>query len=217
MHKRTLSLLLCAYFTATTSAQNHHTIALPSTHSIRLNPTGLLDFVETNLSVGYEYRFSEDWALAGDLAWVFYSRYFEHTKRANGFIFRPAIRRYIGWRKNGFLDTEFHYKYAVSLIEDWLGRGCVNGVASYEEFTTFYYRRQSIGSNLKIGAQSSISRNNKFWIEYYLGLGLRWNFENVLNEPNCCYKYATNVTGGLTEDGRFTMAVPIGLRILYKL
>jgi hypothetical protein len=217
MHKGTLFLLLSVYFAATTSAQSTHTIVLPATHTIRLNPTGLLDLIETNLSLGYEYRFQEDWAIAGDIAWVFYSRYFEHTKHANGFIFRPAIRRYIGSRKNGFLDAEFHYKYVVSSIEDWLGRNCVNSVAAYEEFTTFHYLRQSIGFNLKMGAQSNMSRNDRFWIEYYLGLGLRWNFQNVLNEPNCCYIYATNAAGGLNEDGQITVAVPIGLRILYKL
>lgn len=217
MHKRTLSLLLCIYFTVTISAQKGHKIVLPATHIIRLNPTGLLDPVEPNLSFGYEYRIQEDWAIAGDIAWVFYSRYFEHTKHTNGFIFRPVIRRYIGSRKEAFLDAEFHYKYVVSLIEDWLGRGCVNGVASYEEFTNFHYRRQSIGFHLKMGAQSKISKNNKLGIEYYLGLGLRWNFQDVLHEPTCCYIYATNPLGLLNEDGQITVAVPIGLRILYNL
>ena len=217
MHKRILALLLCICFTVTISAQTEHKTVLPATHTIRLNPTGLLDPVEPNLSFGYEYRFQENWAIAGDIAWVFYSRYSEQANHADGFIFRPAIRRYIGPRKETFLDAEFHYKYVVSLIEGWLGRDCVNGVPAYEEFTTFHYLRQSIGFNLKMGARSNISKNNKLGIEYYLGLGVRRNFQNVLHEPTCCYIYATNPVGVQNEDGQITAAVPIGLRILYNL
>lgn len=215
MQKRTLFLLLCVYFTITTSAQKNHSV--PPAHTLRLNPLGLIDVVEPNISVGYVYRFSDNWAIGSDLAWVFYSRYFEQTKHADGFIFRPAIRKYIGRRKQSFFDAELHYKYVVSTIEDWLGRDCVNGVAAYEEFTTFHYLRQSIGTNLKFGEELSLSRNNKFWLEYYLGLGFRWNFQKVLNETNCCYIYATNPVGIQKDDGHFTFAVPFGLRLLYKL
>jgi hypothetical protein len=217
MHKRTQFLLLCIQCTATISAQHDHKIAPPAIHTIRLNPTGLLDPAEPNLSVGYEYRFHESWAVATDLAWVFFSRYVSNTKHTNGIIFRSAIRRYIGPLKHTFLDAELHYKYVVSSIEDWLGRDCVNGVPTYEEFANFHYLRQAIGLNLKIGEQSKMFKNDKFWFEYYLGLGFRWNYEKVLNEHHCCYKYATNPVGTLNGDGRFTIAVPIGFRLLYRL
>lgn len=218
MHKRTLSLSLCIYFTMTISAQNvHKTVFPPPDHFIRLNPTGLLDPLDPNLSLGYEYRFHEDWAVAADLAWVFYSRYSANTKHANGFIFRPAMRRYIGLRKHSFLDAELHYKYVVSTIEDWLGRECVNDVPAFEEFTTFHYLRQSLGSNLKCGEQARISRNNKFLFEYYLGLGLRWNVQKVLNEPHSCYTHATNFTNQPIADRWFAIAVPFGFRLVYRI
>jgi len=217
MHKRTLPLFLFVHFTVTMSAQHTYKTSLPATHTIRLNPTGLLDPVEPNLSAGYEYRFQEDWAVTADLAWIFYSRYSANTKRADGFILRSAIRRYIGPLKQAFLDAELHYKHVVSTIEDWLGRDCVNGSASYEEFTTFYYLRQSIGPNLKIGEESRISRNNKFWFEYYLGLGFRWNSQQVLNDPHACYKYANELMNQAHDSRWVSVAVPMGIRLLYRL
>jgi len=218
MRVRILLLLLCISFATMISAQRMWKIGLPhGTQFIRINPTGLLDFVETNFSLGYEYHLTHNWSIAADATWIFYSKYFSHTKHANGFIFRPAIRRYTGPLKTGFLEAELHYKYVVSTIQDWLGRNCVGGVSAYEEFTKFDYLRKVIGFHLKVGHAAKLSKDNKFWFEYYIGLGARWTFRKVINEPNSCYIYASGPFSDAIENARTTIALPCGFRLLYNL
>lgn len=185
---------------------------------LRFNATGLIDLVDPNLSIGYEHRYNKNWAMSVDAGWIFFSRYYDHVKRTNGIIVRPAIRHYFGRSNNGFLELELHYKRSVYRIEDWLGRDCVNDVSAYEELTTFNYLRQVLGFHLKLGGQAKLSRNGRLALEYYFGLGARWSSQKVLDEPTSCYKYGTGVFGQIGQSkNRATVGIPAGVRLLYSL
>src|SRR5690606_1821713 len=146
----------------------------------------------------------------------FHSGYYSNQKNSNGFIFRPAVRHYFTASGKHFIEAEFHYKVVNHEMEDWLGRDVVEGVPSYEQFTNFIYRRQSLGVNIKTGVQSRVSKNDKLWLEFYLGLGLRKRWEGLHNEPNSIFNNANTMFRNMSENEIYP-AVPIGLRLLYVL
>jgi hypothetical protein len=210
-------LLLLLLNHSSIRAQRKSRVVLPQGISfVRLNFTGLFDPVETNFSVGYEYRLKEKMSLAADLGYLFYSVYFENITGTSGYIFRPSIRLFIDEKNRGYFDTEIHYKHTNYKIEDWLGRGCVNGIPAYEEFTTFKYKRDILGLHLKIGYQGMLSRNGKFWYEIYTGAGIRGRWEKLKNEPGSCYNNATAVIEFNSINQNISYAIPTGLRLLYK-
>ena len=211
----TLSLLLLIAFNATVCiAQKKEKYILPKgSWLFRFNPTGMIDPVETNFSVGGEYRFHSNWSVSADAAWIFYSSYFG-AKHTNGFIFRPAIRYYIPHTDGMFVETELHYKYVSYRIEDWLGKNCVNGVPSYEEFTRFSYLKQAWGFHIKTGYQERIGRDKRFWMEAYLGIGPRWRSFKVKDEPNSCYTHAGDASLNIINNN-LSVAIPMGIRLMY--
>jgi hypothetical protein len=184
-----------------------------------MNGSGLIDLMEMNLSGGIEYRRNKRWSVASDAGWIFYSNYFENIKSTGGIILRPSVRAYFQnpWRT--FAELEFHYKNVTYKIEDWLGRGCVNGIPSYEEYTTFKYRKQVTGINVKFGYQGRLSRNNKLWFEYYIGIGARKKSEAIVKEEDSCYDrnapFSTTDSNIWGDD--IYPALPLGFRLLYKL
>lgn len=212
-------LILLVFFTySSIEAQRRNRKVLPEgTTFFRLNFTGLVDPVESNFSVGFEKRIKQKMSLAADLAYIFYSIYFENIKGASGFIFRPSYRIFIDEKSRGYFDTEIHYKHVDYNIEDWLGRNCVDGIPAYEEFTTFKYKRDILGVHFKIGYQGMLSRNGKLWYEIYTGAGIRSRWEKLKNEPGSCYNNATAVIEFNGINQNISYAVPTGLRLLYRL
>ncbi len=150
---------------------------------VRLNFPGLLDGLDQNFSTGLEYRFAPRWSTGSDIAWIFYSKYFTETQSANGIIIRPFIRYYVHQqrRQRSFIEAELHYKFASYEIQDWLGREPVNGVPSYEEFTTFHYNKNVFGIHLKAGNQTYLTRDDKLRMEFNYGVGVRWKWQGVKN------------------------------------
>lgn len=210
---------LIVYMWATNLHAQQKEILLKDTKFIRFSPSGLVDPIETNFSVGVEYRFADRWSFGSDAAWIFHSEYFEHSKNTNGFIVRPAIRRYFGLWQRGFVEAGLFYKYVVYKMQDWLGRDCVNGVPSYEEYTTFNYRKQALGLNINTGLQGRLSQNGKLWYEIYIGIGARYKWQGVINERNSCYTNAAGLFEEVinSEEVKFYPSIPMGVRLLYRL
>jgi hypothetical protein len=185
---------------------------------IRANPTGLADLYDHNLSFGIEHRLSSRWAVSVDGAWIFYSKYFVQTENTSGIIIRPALRRYFGRSRKFFVEAEFHYKDVFYRIEDWLGRDCVDDVPTYEEYTSFLYRKRVWGGRIKAGIQFRMSRNYKWWMECYSGIGAHYREQGLYNEPaNSLY----DVEGGFfgpnaTRAHEWLPALPLGFRIMYR-
>lgn len=205
-------------FHSAMQAQNSKEPLPAGTRFIRMNITGLIDPMETNISGGIEYRFNDSWSVSCDAGWIFHSTYFENIKSTSGIIFRPSARGYFQKSRRTFAELQFHYKNVTYKIEDWLGRGCINGIPAYEEFTTFRYRKKVAGLNLNFGYQGRISRNNKLWFDVYLGVGARKKWDKVVKEEGSCYENNgpfTFTNSNFWGDDLYP-SLPMGFRLLYK-
>ncbi len=180
----------------------------------RFNFTGIGDPYDENASVGGEYKFAPNWSAGSDVAYIFNSVYVKDAKKTRGYIVRPFIRFYPDTWRNGFLEVQFHYKYASYQLADWMGRDVTNGVPAYEEYTTFQYKKKAWGFHLNAGSSTKITPDNKLRLEFYIGLGIRYKkqyTDNGIFTPK-------NVTfSGLYNPHYTTVVLPIGLRLVYDL
>lgn len=185
-----------------------------TTTFIRFNPLGFADVDDMNISFGIEKRVTKKSSFGLDLGYIFFSESVNRkSEYTHGFIFRPAYRFFPG-KSLFFVEGEFHYKQVTHKMIDWVGRDAVNNVASYEEFATFRLRKVTVGGNVKAGRQYRLS--NRFWMELYLGLGLRIREYSIVNEPRSAYQVSNTFAIVSTHDPHLTLAMPAGLRILYR-
>ena len=187
---------------------------------IRINVSGLLDPIETNFSGGLEYRLKDNLAVSLDAGYIFYSNYYQaRNGNSSGFLLRPAIRYYTDTYNRFYIEAELHFKTVTTKLTDWLGKDCVNNVMTYEELTNFKMRKNVIGLNLKIGHQIKLSKNDRLWLEPYLGLGIKQRNEFILNEPTSCYRFGGifNRRNTVSNIKEVQGSIPVGLRFMIKI
>jgi hypothetical protein len=198
---------------------------------LRNVPSGLIDLFDGNINLGSEYRFNHTWSATLDAGGIFYSQYFEKNKSATGFLLRPGVRVYPGKYKDYFVELQLHYKQVMYHIRDWIDRDVVNDVATYQEFKTFRYRKRVMGVHIMGGMKEYLGRNHRLLIEVYLGLGVHFKNQYLINEPNGRYdapltmgitNNTTNNTAGNTSNNRpgersVVPALPGGIRLTYRL
>jgi len=180
----------------------------------RFNFTGLLDGFDQNISIGGEYRFADHWSAGSDVAYIFASGYLGESKSSHGLILRPFIRYYPENGRYGFFEAGLHYKYVSYKITDWIEKDVVNGVPSYQEYSTFHYLKNVYEINLKAGTAANLSRNKKFRIEFYGGLGVRFKTQK---SDNGSYSRTRGWLGSLYNPRYSTLVIPIGMRLVYDL
>lgn len=187
---------------------------------IRLNFTSLFDPLETNLSLGFEYRIKDRTSLSMDVGYVFFNfNLYENAIATSGIILRPAIRYYTDARKRFFVEGELHIKSVNTTIVDWIDRKVVNNVPTFQEFAEFKVKKNVVGLNFKIGYQARLSRDNSLWLEPYVGLGAKLKSNKLLNEPDSRYSFDDIFNTRLSEDGFKQMLpnVTLGIRFLVKI
>jgi len=198
---------------------------------LRHNPLGLIDFLDGNITFGSEYRFNDTWSATLDAGGILYSQYFPKSKRAIGILLRPGVRLYPGKYKDYFVELQFHYKQVTYNIRDWLDRDVVNGVSTYEELKTFRYRKRAIGVNIMGGMKQYLSKNHRLFIEIYLGPGVHFKNQKLVDEPNARYDppftlFTTDNTSNNTAGNNsnntpgersVVPALPGGVRLTYRL
>jgi hypothetical protein len=184
------------------------------TITARFNFLGIMDYYDVNFSIGAEYGLKPNWSIGSDLAYVYQSAYLYESKNSKGFIFRPFIRFYPGKDKRGFLEAELHYKYVSYKLTDWIARDVTNGVPAYEEYTTFHFRKNVFGVSIKTGTQANLSRNKKFRLELYIGLGIR--FKNQGADVGT-YIRGRGFFFDLYQPHYSAVVVPSGARFLYDI
>ena len=188
---------------------------------VRFNFTSLLDPLETNLSLGFEYRLKNNTAVSLDVGYVFISNTFnDNTLKANGIVVRPAFRLYTGERKRFYIETEAHLKSVTTTIRDWISRGVENNVPNYQEFTNFRIRKNVMGANFKIGYQARLSKDNKFWMEPYFGIGVKLRRTFLYKEPNSSYNFIEGFFNNNEQAADRRIALPnvaFGTRFLIKI
>ncbi len=184
------------------------------TITLRFNPFGLADPYDENISFGAEHVFRPQWSAGSDVAYVFNSVYLEESKIVHGFIVRPFIRYYFRQGRRSFLEAEGHFKYAAYQITDWLGRDVVNGVPSYEEFASFNFIKKVYGINIKTGGNLKLSRDGRFRLEGYVGVGVRLKNQGV---KNGLYNRQVDVIPNIYNPVTTTVSIPLGVRFLYDI
>jgi hypothetical protein len=208
--------LVCFLLLSCTCAQAQRTSPFPEqTTFLRFNFLGLVDPSDMYAGFGAERMVKPSVAVSADLGYIYFSNQYPNAKSATGFIVRPAIRYYTGQRTL-FFEGELQFKMVTNRIEDWLGKNAVNGVPGYEEFTTFRYRRNVSGFHIKCGRVLPITADRKLWWEVYAGIGLRRYSYKVLDNPRSVYEYETWFGGRQRDEVNFAIAVPFGVRLLWK-
>ena len=113
-------------------------------------------------------------------------------------------------------EFELHYKRVDYTIEDWIGRNAVNGVASYEEFTTFKSRKESAGANVKARFQEKITKNGRLYMEIYVGLGAKTKKQKLVNQPKSS-TYPLSDFFDFNNNSDLFPSAPGGVRLLFRL
>jgi Protein of unknown function (DUF3575) len=216
-----LSFFLFTLFSLGQKKNNVHQL-FAKDKMIRLNLSSFIDPIETNASVGFEYRLKDNVSVTMDVGYIFYSEYYSQRNKdkTDGFIFKPAIRYYTDEDKKFYIEGEFLIKTVTNKITDWIGRDCANNVSSYQEYTTFKIRKNVYGFNFKIGYQARLSKNDLLWLEPYLGIGIKYKKEFLVNEKNSCYNFSSigrNLRTPSNNSETVVPNLPFGLRLLFKL
>ena len=173
----------------------------------RVNFLGILDGYDHNISLGAEYRLHPTWSVGLDAGYIFQSDYIAENKGVSGIILRPFLRHYFKENRKGFVEAHIHFKAVRYKVSDWIGKDVVEGVPSYEEFTTFHYNKKIFGISFILGRSFNlVNKNDQVKLEPYFGLGIRIKSQrskdglysprnNWLNvfEPN--YNYMGVLTG----------------------
>lgn len=217
-------LLLLQFAGMPLNAQKRSKGAMPAgTMLVRFNFLGLIDPLESNFSGGLEYKKTPQLSYTADLGYVYFSSIMGNVKRTNGLLLRTAIRTYSKSTPQLFGELELHNKLVFYRMHDWLGMDAVNGVPSYEELKYFTYSKYVGGLHLKTGYQGSLSKDKRWWLELYMGFGVKYrNYflsgqpgGTVYNTVNNGFFWGNNRTAG--GGGMVLPNFSFGTRLLYKL
>jgi hypothetical protein len=110
--------------------------------------------------------------------------------------------------------VQLHYKYAAYQITDWLGKDVNNGQAAYEEYTTFHFRKKVWGLHLIGGGSANLTEDKRLRMEFYLGLGMRYKRQYVINGT---YLRPNGAFVELYDAHYNTVVLPMGVRLVYDL
>ncbi len=218
-----LVIMLCVTYSSITAQYNkkspNRLYQVPANSwTLRWNTINILDPLEPNINFGVEYRIKERFSVATDVGYVFFNSALENAK-TSGIILRPAARYYTEDNKRFFVEGEFLIKLVNNKVTDWLGQNCVNNVPTYEEYKSFIVRKNVYGFQAKIGRVGKLSKDNKFSMEWYLGLGLRYKSFKVIKEPNSCYNLRDfDILGAFSGESKMLLpSMPLGFRLIYLL
>lgn len=184
---------------------------------LRFNLLGLLDVLDHNVSFGLESRRTGKVSVVMEMGWIFHSGYLAMSQKTNGLILRPAVRYYPNPEKNGFIEMELHYKSVLYSIDDWIGRECSDNIPSYDERTTFQFRKQAYGFHIRAGMKGALDVEKRFWVEFNSGLGLRWKKQGLHKEPGSCYNGGAGLFDLNPSQNQARPVLPLTLRVIYRI
>ena len=193
-------------------------------HSLkaRLQPLGLLNFLDMNITGGLEYVYAKKKSVSIDLGYVFASGRPSQNNSglspAVGFIGRLAHRFYLSENDAWFIDADITARTTrYNDGEQWVDRGVVNGVPAYQELMQVYSRFNAVILECKGGRFAYIASSGKSTFEYWIGLGVRYrNFYAILPDdaviPDEGLALFTRPYGSawlpsLSVGGRFTFTI----------
>lgn len=182
---------------------------------LRINPLGVLNPFETNLSVGYDVRVKKILSVGGDVG-VYLARD-AFSRPLNGFFIRPALRLYSNSKPNMYSEIVVMYKHTVRKENGWLGMDCVNGVPSYEKFDQYKNVKDVFDISFRFGFRERWFHSKNWFFECYMGLGVRQKILTIKYEEkkSCITADNFNSIGqfGQSVPGSYTvLSVPLGIR-----
>jgi hypothetical protein len=204
-----MPVVLCAQ-TKLTDESRMHPI------SIRANLPGLLDVFDGNLSVGIEYGAGRRGALIADLGLIFYSVYNNNSSRSLGFHFKPAYRYYFTDRRRGFVDAGLLFKRVGYNRSEWLDKGIVNGIATYQEFQNFTHRKNVLGVQLMGGYKVPLNKQGNLWLEFYGGLSARLRWHSIKGMPDAAFRRGFDIFDNDPWERSVWPGVPGGMRLTFR-
>ncbi|MEO6844139.1 MAG: hypothetical protein ABI184_03140 [Ginsengibacter sp.] len=93
-----------------------------------------------------------------------------------------------------------------------MDRDVINGVPSYEEYSTFHFLKNVFEFNMKIGTATDLTRDKKLRMEFYIGLGYR--FKSQRSDIGS-YERERDFIPELYQPQYSTLVLPTGVRIVY--
>jgi hypothetical protein len=210
--KTFLLLVLTGVFLSSAAQQTPFTFKT----ALSFNPVVLVATDNTAM-VGAEHRLSNRFSAVLDAGYIFGSFYFlaNVQKGASGFAVRPAIKYYVNNKHRKFIQLQAPYKQVTYKIEDWLGKGCVLGVPSYEKWQRFTYHKKVLSFNTLFGKLYRV--NNVLMLELYGGIGVTIKDQGPTEEATC---YRNNEVGfpvSRFREHSVTSNFPVGIKLLIAL
>lgn len=184
---------------------------------LRMNPLGVVDPFETNLSAGVDARIKKRLSVGGDMAVYLVRDGF--SRSLNGFNVKPFLRLYAKGKWNTYSEIVLMYKHTVAKEEGWLGMDCVNGVPAYEKYDTYKNIKDVVDLSVRVGIRDHLFHSPDWFYEFYIGLGIRQKILSIgYAEPNTCVIAGNTSSSGnlfsLAVPGRYTvLSVPSGMRL----
>jgi len=221
---RILFLPLCLFYCFNVKAQSNTDTSLfqkPSgpVSAITFSPLALIQLHDFTLMAGAEKWIYRRANLTLDAGWIFASNYFgtDESFGACGFIIRPGIKYFITPTRRGYLQGQFFYKQVTHHIYDWLQKELLNGVPSYEQLQEFKFRRKVHGYHLILGLMLPLKKDRKLFLDWYLGLGVRYKWSSIPREKNSRYPAARQFFVDNEDEGSTLPSLPFGFRLFFRL
>ena len=154
-----------------------------------------------------------------EAGWIFYSLYAQRTRRTNGIILRPSIRWYLSQSEHIFLELQGHYKYVSYDIKDTLSYDASGTTPAYGLDTTFKFNRKVMGVHFMTGIKVPLSNNRRFWMEFYLGIGMHYKWQTYFRHPKSIYRAEdkNRIIRIHDMNGDGGPAFPAGIRFVYQI
>ena len=209
-------LLLFANAQETVKNKNDYKVAL------RVSPLALLDPIETNLSVGIDFKIRKRLSIGGDAAVYIAREVYAQSKPMSGFYVRPTLRWYSNERLKLFTELVLMYKHTVRKENGWLGLDCVNDVPAYEKFTEYKQVRDVFDLSIRGGIRENLFQSKNWFFEFFMGIGVRRKYHSIkYYEQNTC---APRAMGGFFDifnqnpsSNITTPTLPTGIRLVWVL
>lgn len=174
--------------------------------------------IDNTLMLGAEHEINYRFHLTLEGGWIFHSSYFgagnDVSRNASGFIFRPGAKLFFSSLKQGYFQPQFFYKQVTHTMYDWLEKDVVNGTPSYQQLQEFKFRRKVHGYHGIFGVLRPIGHNERFYMDVYAGLGVRYKWTKVVGEKNSRYNRQGEFFFRNEEEGAALPSVPFGFRLL---
>jgi len=192
---------------------------------IRTNPGSFLEH-EAGIMLGIGYRWSPRFSATFDPMLIFYKPYpdfiTQTQEAATGIKIKTDIRyhmnRFMGFR-NVYIAPDFHYKNVVTKRWETFGMNCIQGQCDYYMNARYRQVLNELGAGIKGGIEV-FSNNDRWYIEVYGGLGLKFSYYKEKGIPAGGSFSGTperEAFFGMSRQGVAYPNLPAGVKLGYRI